>query len=107
MNSLCLSCLKGFNGRNGNGYMPCSCAANALNAMSEEQKKELLSQVRFDTMKRCEALMIKPTKPDFVEPPPLIKIGDSDSKEKLYLFLLVGYSSLFFVVGMVVGLLIK
>ena len=21
----CISCRKGFNGRNGNGYMPCSC----------------------------------------------------------------------------------
>ncbi len=25
----CISCRKGFNGRNGNGYMPCSCNKEA------------------------------------------------------------------------------
>ena len=126
MNNLCMGCLKGFNGRNGNGYMPCGCAANALNSLGEKKQKEILNKLCNDAVEQCEALRVKPTKskidntdlsnllqkaieakPDFVEPPPLIKIGDSDSKEKSSIFLLIAYPFLVFVVGAIVGLFIK
>ena len=58
--SKCESCRKGYNGRNGNGYMPCGCKSK--NNLSDT---DLLRQVQ-------EALEAKP---DFVEPPPLVPIG--------------------------------
>ena len=51
----CISCRKGFNGRNRNGYMPCSCKQPSIIDGPEIQ--------------------MSPAKPKFVEPPPLIPIG--------------------------------
>ena len=56
----CLSCRKGFNGRNGNGYMPCNCKTKSK--IDNTDLNNLLQ-------KAIEA------KPEFVEPPPLIPIG--------------------------------
>ena len=60
MTEKCESCRKGFNGHNGNGYMPCSCRSK-----SKIDNTDLNNLLR----KAIEA------KPKFVEPPPLVSIG--------------------------------
>ncbi len=60
MNKKCNSCAKGFDGRNGNGYMPCNCKTKSK--IDNTDLNNLLQ-------KAIEA------KPEFVEPPPLIPIG--------------------------------
>ena len=58
--SKCGSCRKGYNGRNGNGYMPCSCKPRSK--IDNTDLNNLLQQA-IDA------------KPEFVEPPPLTPIG--------------------------------
>ena len=58
--SKCESCRKGYNGRNGNGYMPCGCKPKSK--IDNTDLNNLLQ-------KAIEA------KPEFVEPPPLVAIG--------------------------------
>ena len=58
--SKCESCSKGYNGRNGNGYMPCGCKPKSK--IDNTDLNNLLQ-------KAIEA------KPEFVEPPPLLPIG--------------------------------
>lgn len=60
MTEKCESCRRGFNGQNGNGYMPCGCRSK-----SKIDNTELNNLLR----KAIEA------KPEFVEPPPLVPIG--------------------------------
>lgn len=54
-NQKCESCRRGFDGRNGNGYSPCSC--NKLSIINGPE------------------IQLVPAKPDFVPPPPLVRIG--------------------------------
>ena len=58
--SKCESCRKGYNGRNGNGYMPCSCKSK-----DDLSDADLLRQVH-ETLE---------ARPQYVEPPPLMPIG--------------------------------
>lgn len=51
-NQKCESCRRGFNGQNGNGYMPCSCNKSLIIDGPEAS-------------------------PEFVEPPPLVPMGRS------------------------------
>ncbi|MDQ8995198.1 hypothetical protein RFH54_04445 [Acinetobacter soli] len=57
--SKCESCRKGFNGRDGNGYMPCGCKPKSK--IDNTDLNDLLNE-------GIEA------KPKFVEPPPLMPI---------------------------------
>ena len=56
----CKSCQSGFNGRNGNGYMPCGCKSK-----DDLSDADLLRQAH-ETLE---------ARPRYVEPPPLIPIG--------------------------------
>lgn len=58
--SKCESCRKGYNGRNGNGYMPCGCKSK-----DDLSDADLLRQAH-ETLE---------ARPRYVEPPPLIPIG--------------------------------
>ena len=58
--SKCESCRKGYNGRNGNGYMPCGCKSKG-----DLSDADLLRQAH-ETLE---------ARPRYVEPPPLIPIG--------------------------------
>ena len=90
----CISCRKGFNGRNGNGYMPCSCKQPSIIDGPDIQ--------------------MSPAKPKFVEPPPLIPIGhprlgwkpkpfNSDPYKNLNIALLLIISICMLGLGVVIG----
>lgn len=92
--SKCESCRKGFNGRNGNGYMPCSCKQPSIIDGPDIQ--------------------MSPAKPKFVEPPPLIPIGhprlgwkpkpfNSDPYKNLNIALLLIISICMLGLGVVIG----
>lgn len=66
MNKKCNSCAKGFVGRNGNGYMPCSCKSKSR--IDNTDLNNLLKQ-------SIEA------KPEFVPAPEPIKI-ETRSKDR-------------------------
>ena len=92
--SKCESCRKGFNGRNGNGYMPCSCKQPSIIDGPDIQ--------------------MSPAKPKFVEPPPLMPIGhprlgwkpkpfNSDPYKNLNIALLLIISICMLGLGVVIG----
>ena len=66
MNKKCNSCAKGFDGRNGNGYMPCNCKTKSK--IDNTDLNNLLQ-------KAIEA------KPEFVPAPEPIKI-ETRSKDR-------------------------
>ena len=82
----CISCRKGFNGRNGNGYMPCSCKSKSR--IDNTDLNNLLKQA-------IEA------KPEYVEPPPLIALDDSEFKIIHPWFY---HAAIYFVLGLIVGI---
>ena len=92
--SKCERCRKGFNGRNGNGYMPCSCKQPSIIDGPDIQ--------------------MSPAKPKFVEPPPLMPIGhprlgwkpkpfNSDPYKNLNIALLLIISICMLGLGVVIG----
>ena len=82
----CLSCRKGFNGRNGNGYMPCNCKTKSK--IDNTDLNNLLQ-------KAIEA------KPEFVPAPAPLIISDHS------LFAVYPWkyrACLYFVLGVMVGI---
>lgn len=97
--SKCESCRKGYNGRNGNGYMPCSCKSK-----DDLSDADLLRQVH-ETLE---------ARPQYVEPPPLMPIGhprlgwkpkpfNSDPYKNLNIALLLIISICMLGLGVVIG----
>lgn len=77
----CISCRKGFNGRNGNGYMPCSCKQPSIIDGPDIQ--------------------MSPAKPKFVPAPEPLIISDHS------LFIVYPWkyrACLYFVLGLMVGI---
>lgn len=80
-NHKCESCRKGFNGQNGNGYMPCSC-----------KQQTIIDGPDID---------MTPAKPKFVPAPAPLIISDHS------LFIVYPWkyrACLYFVVGLMVGI---
>jgi hypothetical protein len=100
--SKCESCRKGYNGRNGNGYMPCGCKPRFK--VDNTDLNNLLK-------KAIEA------QPEFVERPPLMPIGqprlgwkpkqfkydNSDPYKKFNILLLFIFSICMIALGVVIG----
>lgn len=104
MNKKCNSCHRGFNGRNGNGYSPCSCKkaiyATPMTAIEHEDfkaamEKDLRENPLYSKRNSIEAI------PDFVPPPPLIALDDSEFKIIHPWFY---HAAIYFVLGVVVGI---
>ena len=104
--SKCESCRNGYNGRNGNGYMPCSCRTKSK--IDNTDLNNLLEK----------AIEVKP---EFVEPPPLIPIGrprlgwkpkqfkydNSDPYKKFNILLLFIISICMIVLGITIGVMVS
>lgn len=78
-NHKCESCRKGFNGQNGNGYMPCGCRkaiyakpltptekSEAYQKLKDGMEVDLSKNPPYSKRNRIEPM------PEFVEPPPLV-----------------------------------
>ena len=100
--SKCESCRKGYNGRNGNGYMPCGCKSK-----DDLSDADLLRQAH-ETLE---------ARPRYVEPPPLIPIGhprlgwkpkpfNSDPYKNLNIALLFIISICMLGLGMTIGVML-
>ena len=97
----CLSCRKGFNGRNGNGYMPCNCKTkskidntdlNNLLQKAIEAKPSIIDGPEIE---------MSPAKPKFVPAPAPLVISDHS------LFVVYPWkyrACLYFVLGLMVGI---
>ena len=100
--SKCESCRKGYNGRNGNGYMPCGCKPKSK--IDNTDLNNLLQKAIG-------------AKPEFVEPPPLVAIGhprlgykpksfESDPYKKFNIVLLLILSICMIGLGVAIGLVL-
>ncbi|WP_180175825.1 hypothetical protein [Acinetobacter sp. YH12025] len=104
MNKKCNSCRRGFIGRNGNGYSPCSCKkaiyATPMTAIEHEDfkaamKKDLSENPLYSKRSRIEAI------PEFVPPPPLVAWNNSEYKTIYPWFY---HAAIYFVLGLIVGI---
>ncbi len=100
--SKCESCRNGYNGRNGNGYMPCGCKSK-----DDLSDADLLRQAH-ETLE---------ARPRYVEPPPLVAIGhprlgykpksfESDPYKKFSIVLLLILSICMIGLGIAIGLVL-
>lgn len=110
MTEKCESCRRGFNGRNGNGYMPCGCHIIAANPSPKQSKaiKEAFGEMCTTVVRPQRFKLFSEyfeEKPKFVPPPPLTPIitssGDGEFK------VIKPYHqriALIFILGLVLGI---
>ncbi|WP_180075151.1 hypothetical protein [Acinetobacter sp. YH12254] len=107
-NHKCESCRKGFNGQNGNGYMPCGCRkaiyakpltptekSEAYQKLKDAMEVDLSKNPLYSKRNRIEPM------PEFVPPPPLIPWNDTGLKVIHPWFY---RASIYFAIGVMVGI---